>query len=168
MENEKQENKDWCEKLLNKTEEQINKVLEDGLNTENVTYLGKIVDIHKDLKNEKYWKEKLIMRYRYNEYDNYGGGRRRDSQGRYMGMDDSYGRHNRRYRGHEILDNVYDTYGEYENNHTYGNYGGNETKNSLKEMLNSIEDFFGVIMEQAESPEEIRMVKETAKRISDM
>ena len=170
-----EENKDWCKKTKKAIEEQIEKIAEEEINADNITYLGKIVDIHKDLVNEEYWKEK-IMRYRgYDNYgnydtDNYNGGRRRDSRGRYMdGM--SYGRRGvpgsgrGHYRGHEALENVYDTYDEYEENRTYGE---GDTKRPLKQMLNSAEDFFAVIMQEADSPEEIKMVKETARRISEM
>ena len=47
------------ENLLGKVENKIAQVLEvEGLKKENVDYLYKLVDIHKDLKNEDYWRKK--------------------------------------------------------------------------------------------------------------
>lgn len=43
------------EKVENKITELINT---EGVKKENVDYLYKLVDIHKDLKNENYWKVK--------------------------------------------------------------------------------------------------------------
>lgn len=43
---------------LEKVEKQIKEVISDGVKRENVEYLYKLVDIHKDLKNEEYWKKK--------------------------------------------------------------------------------------------------------------
>ena len=54
---EKQETLEY--KLCEKVSEKIKEILEvEGVKRENVDYLGKLVDIHKDLKNEKYWKKK--------------------------------------------------------------------------------------------------------------
>lgn len=58
MEDEKAENtmhKNVLEKVENKITELVNT---EGVKKENVDYLYKLVDIHKDLKNEKYWKVK--------------------------------------------------------------------------------------------------------------
>jgi len=50
--------------ILEKVEEQIETIKSEGVNKENVDYLFKLVDIHKDLKNEKYWK---IKEEKYND-----------------------------------------------------------------------------------------------------
>lgn len=50
--------------ILEKVEEQIDAIKAEGVNKENVDYLFKLVDIHKDLKNEKYWK---IKEEKYND-----------------------------------------------------------------------------------------------------
>lgn len=47
------------ENVLEKVESKINELVNtEGVKRENVDYLYKLVDIHKDLKNEKYWKVK--------------------------------------------------------------------------------------------------------------
>lgn len=50
-ESEKPTNEDVLEKVENK----IAEVIAEGVKKENVDFLYKLVDIHKDLKNEKYW-----------------------------------------------------------------------------------------------------------------
>lgn len=45
--------------VLEKVENKITELLNtEGVKRENVDYLYKLVDIHKDLKNENYWKVK--------------------------------------------------------------------------------------------------------------
>lgn len=45
--------------VLEKVESKITELINtEGIKRENVEYLYKLVDIHKDLKNEKYWKVK--------------------------------------------------------------------------------------------------------------
>ena len=51
--------------VLEKVEEKINELINtEGVKRENVDYLYKLVDIHKDLKNENYWK---VKEEKYNE-----------------------------------------------------------------------------------------------------
>lgn len=45
--------------LIEKVEDRITQIIStDGVIIDNVDYLYKLVDIHKDLKNEHYWKKK--------------------------------------------------------------------------------------------------------------
>jgi len=45
--------------ILEKVEEKIKELMsKEGVKKETVDYLYKLVDIHKDIKNEKYWKKK--------------------------------------------------------------------------------------------------------------
>lgn len=54
---EKQE-KTLTEKLKEVVEAKIEKLLETGVQAGNADYLYKLVDIHKDIENEEYWKIK--------------------------------------------------------------------------------------------------------------
>lgn len=47
--------KEVLEKIETRITELVNK---EGVRKENVDYLYKLIDIHKDLKNENYWKVK--------------------------------------------------------------------------------------------------------------
>ena len=54
-----EEEKTTQDSVLEKVESKINELVNtEGVKRENVDYLYKLVDIHKDLKNEKYWKVK--------------------------------------------------------------------------------------------------------------
>ena len=161
------------EDVLIKTKSEVEKIIkqitENGLITENIELLYKLMDIHKDIENEKYWKEKE-EKMMYRDYDNYGGGRSRDSRGRYM---DSYGRRGvpgsgrRRYRGEEMIDEMSKHYGDYnEGRETYGN--DRETEKSFDKMLQRLEDFTYLVMQEADSPYKIEKVKMTARKISEM
>ena len=97
--------------LKEKVEDSLEKATNDGITVGNVDYIFKLVDIHKDLENEKYWKDKKeAMKMQYRE--NYGR-RMRDSRGRFMEGGrydrDNYGRDNyfRNYRGHDLIDEMF-------------------------------------------------------------
>lgn len=130
------------ERIIDETKKSIKKILDDGIQTTNLEYLDKLVDIYKDAEEVK------NMRYgNYEGYGNYGNysGRRAgyDSYGR-DNYGDNYGRgsygrrgYDSKYRGHDHLDRMYENYGRYEEGRE--RYGANEdTKKSLKYMLESL------------------------------
>lgn len=167
------------ENVLIKTKSEVERIIkqitESGLQTANVELLYKLIDIHKDIENEKYWKEKEEeSMYRGRDYfmdDSYNGGRSRDSRGRYM--DGSYGRRGvpgtgrGRYRGYDMIEEMGEHYGDYsEGRDTYGN--DRETEKSFDKMLQSLEDFTYLIMQEADSQDKIEKVRKTARKISEM
>lgn len=160
------------ERVIEETKKSIKKILDDGIQTTNLEYLDKLVDIYKDAEEVK------NMRYgNYEGYGNYGNysGRRAgyDSYGR-DNYGDNYGRgsygrrgYDSKYRGHDHLDRMYENYGRYEEGRE--RYGANEdTKKSLKYMLESMEDFAHMLKQDAQSEEEVQMIRETAQRIAQM
>ena len=168
------------ENVLVKTKSEVEKIIkqitENGLQTANVELLYKLIDIHKDIENEKYWKEKEEeSMYRGRDYfmdDSYNGGRSRDSRGRYR-EGDSYGRRGvpgtgrGRYRGYDMIEEMGEHYGDYsEGRDTYGN--DRETEKSFDKMLQSLEDFTYLIMQEADSQDKIEKVRKTARKISEM
>lgn len=173
MENEEKTfDKPITEKLKEETEKFIECLLEEGLNSSNVELLGEVVDIHKDLANEEYWKSKKeVMNMRYGNYgrDSYREGRsesygrrRRDSRGRYM----ESGR-GQRYRGHDMIDEMSEHYGTYsEGRERYG--AKEDTMMSLEYMLESMVDFVEMLHEDASSQEEVNLIKKYTKKISEM
>jgi len=59
------EEKAMQDNVLEKVEGKISELVNtEDVNRENVDYLYKLIDIHKDLKNEKYWK---IKEEKYND-----------------------------------------------------------------------------------------------------
>ena len=162
------------DKVKEKTEYIIEDILQEEITEDNIDMLGKLVDIHKDIENEKYWKEKEEnMVYRGRDYfmdDSYNGGRSRDSRGRYM--DGSYGRRGvpgtgrGRYRGYDMIEEMGEHYGNYsEGRDNYGN--DRETEKSFDKMLQSLEDFTYLIMQEADSQDKIEKVRKTARKISE-
>lgn len=176
---EKKETKSTLAKTKEETEKLIDCILEEGIQPENVDFLYKIVDIHKDIANEEYWnkkKEEKNMRYRaygnYNDGGNYGreeyndggnyGRRGRDSRGRYTARG-----YDSKYRGEEMMDEMMYHYGNYnEGREQYG--ADNETMESFKYMLKSFKDFFKHLEKEASSQQEVEMLKKTAREISEM
>lgn len=156
------------ERVIEKTEESITKILDEGLNTTNLDHLYKLIDIYKDAKEVK------DMNYgnyggRHVGYDSYG----RDEYGR-----GNYGEYNRgsynargydrRYRGHDSLDRMYEDYGRYMGDRERYGAGSEDSKKSLKYMLESMEDFARMLKEDATSQEEVMMIKQAAQRIANM
>lgn len=160
------------DKVKEKAEYIITDILDSGINNENIDMLSKVIDIHKDMANEEYWqiKEENIMYRddRYNDYPsmNYGA-RRRDSRGRYM-----EGSRNRRYRGHDMIDKMYDTYSTYMGDReeiNRGNYGAkDDTMKSLEYMLQSAYDFMCMLSDDADSQEEVELIQRYARKMSEL
>lgn len=144
--------------LQTKTEEKICEILEVGIQGNNLEALGELIDIYKDTKE--------VENMRYNEYGNYGNYNDygRDSYGR-----ERYGRrgYDSKYRGYGHLERMGNEYGRY--NESRERYGASEdSMRSLKYMLESMEDFARMLKEEAQSQEEVQMIRQTAQRIAQM
>lgn len=144
------------EKLEKKTEESINKILEEGLNTNNLDHLYKLAKINKLAKEEE----------NMNNYGNYGGRRAgydsygRDSYGEYGNYGEygrgSYGRrgYDMKYRGDDSLDRMAGEYGRYQESRNRYGAGSEESDKSFHYMVKALEDFIMVLKEEAESPQQ--------------
>ena len=148
------------------------------MQTNNIDFLYKMIDVKKDIAEiEKEEQEMMYSNYgnydNYGEYDrSYGGGRRRDSRGRYM-EGGSYGRRGvkgtgrGRYRGEEMMDEMAYHYGNYnEGREQYG--ADEETMKSFKYMLKSFKDYYKHLKEEASSQQEVKMLEDVAREISEM
>ena len=148
------------DKLIETTEKAITNILNEGIQTNNLEHLYKLVDIHKDAKEEE------SMNYgNYGRYGNYNAGGNYGNYNEY----NEYGRRgvDSRYKGHEYINRMYQEYGRYEEERE--RYGANEdTKRSLKYMLESMEDFARMLKNEAKSQEEVEMIRQTAQRIAQM
>lgn len=152
------------DKVIEKMEESINKILEEGLNTNNLDTLYKLSKVKHMAKEDK--------EMNYGNYENYGRGRGYDGYGNYG--EGNYGRENygenygrrgrgRRYRGDDELDRMSGEYGRYqENRNRYG--AGEETDKSFHYMVKSLEDFIKVLYEEAESPQQKQMLRESLQK----
>ncbi len=147
------------EKLKSKTEESIEKILDEGITTNNLEHLYKLTKINHIAKEEE------NMNYgnysgRRAGYDAYGENYGRGGYGEYG----NYGRRGRdmRYRGDEELDRMSGEYGRYMENRRYG--AGEETDKSFHYMVKALEDFIKVLHEEAETPQQKQMLNETLQR----
>lgn len=161
------------EKVKEQVEKKIKEISNQGIQQTNIDYLGKLVDVKKDICEMEMEEENMYRGYdnygeynRYGNYENYGGGRSRDSRGRYMESGrESYGR---RYRGHDMIDDMSETYGTYMENRESGRYGSPETSKAFDYMLKSAKDFFKHLKNEASSQEEVEKIRRTAREISEM
>ena len=147
------------EKLEKKTEESINKILDEGINTNNLEHLYKLTKINHIAKEDE--------NMNYGNYGNYGGRRTGyDSYGSYgrygeYGRDE-YGRrgYDMKYRGEEEMDRMAGEYGRYmESRERYG-ANDQETDKSFHYMVKALEDFIMVLKQEAESPQQKQQLME--------
>ena len=138
-------------KVIEKMEESINKILEDGLNTSNLDVMYKLSKIKHLAKEDENM-----------NYGNYGGRRAGyDSYGRDNYGEGSYGRrgYDMRYRGENELDRMHNEYGRYQE--LRSRYGaGEESDKSFHYMLEAYKDFTKVLFEEAETPQQKQMLRE--------
>lgn len=173
MEEDNKEVKNVNDELKTAIEKSMQSFISTGIQKENLDTLYKLVDIHKDLCNEEYWKDKrrfMKMRYgNYNDYDDYGrqGMKGTGPYSRYRGSYNGYDDY-----GHEMLEDMKDNYGEYrESSDSYnrGNYRAEQNKmQSLEYMLKSAERFFKMLNDEAQSPEEKQLIQKSIRKLGDM
>ena len=150
-------------KLCEETKKAIDTLIEDGMQSSDVQMLSELTKIYKNVKESE--------EMNYGNYGNYGyyNGRNvgYDNYGNYN--DGSYGRrgYDKKYRGHDHIDRMSTEYGRYEEGRE--RYGANQdTMKSLEYMLHSMEDFAKYLKEDAQSPQEVEMIRQTAQRIAQM
>ena len=144
------------EKLIKQAEKSIEKLLDEGLTTNNLDILYKLTDIYKDAK------EVESMNYgNYGEYSGRGPGH--GSYGEYgrggyceYGNYGNYGRRgvDAKYRGEEELGRMAGEYGRYQESRGRYGAGDEETDKSFHYMVKALEDFIKVLGEEAETPQQ--------------
>jgi len=140
--------------LIEKTDEKIKEILNNGIDPNNLEHLYKLSKIRHMAKEEK--------DMRYNDYGNYG--RRYEPYGNY----NEYGRrgYDMKYRGNEYLGEMYDAYNRYSESKNYGAH--EDSKKGLEFMLKSAEDFFRMLRDDAQTPEEQNMIRQALQRMAQM
>lgn len=182
-EKEVKQEKKFDERVIEVVEEKAKKLMESGIQVGNIDYFSKLIDIHKDIKNESYWNEKEeVMKMRYNDYSDGGYGRgnygRRGvpgtGRGRYRG-NYSPSRSNYpagRYGAGEAMETAIEHYGAYSESKdaaNMGNYGAEQdSMKSLEYMLKSVCQFMEMLVDESDSEEEIQLIKSYAKKISEL
>lgn len=138
-------NQELNKKLTEKVEQKLEQISNEGINENNIETLYKVIDIYKDIK------EVECMNYGFGNYGRPGY--------------DSYGRrgYDMKYRGADALDRMAGEYGRY--SESYGRYGhGEETDKSFHYMVKSLEDFIKVLHEEAETPQQKQMLRESLQK----
>lgn len=141
------------ESIKSEVEKILGDISNEGISRDNVDYVYKLVDVHKDLEQENYWEVKKMYygNYRRDGYDDMSyGRRRRDSRGRY--------------RGHDMIEDMRENYDRYSENRRYG---GKDTSESLEYMLESIVCFVEMLEEDA-SEQDINLIRKYTRRIAEM
>ena len=173
------EEQNTMQSLKELVEAELKEIVNTGIQQENLDNLDKLIDIHRDIENEEYWKEKKeVYRMRYYDENRYGDDRYGDN----YRMDRSYGRRGRpmnaprdsrgRYRGpEEKMHEMMEHYGDYtvaSDAANRGNYGAEEdSMKSLDSMLRCVVIFMDMLEENADSQEEAQMIKKYRKKISE-
>ena len=184
-EEKKQEETKVTDKVKEELDKSIKRIMEQGVQTNNIDFLYKMIDVKKDIGQiEKEEKESMYGNYygEYSESGSYGRrgvpgtGRGRYREGNYSESeysDGSYGRRGvkgtgrGRYRGEEMMDEMMYHYGNYnEGREQYG--ADEETMKSFKYMLKSFKDYYKHLKQEASSQKEVKMLEDVAREISEM
>ena len=143
------------ESIKSEVEKILGDISSEGISRDNVDYVYKLVDVHKDLEQENYWEVKKMYYGNYRRYD-------------YDRDDMSYGRRTRdrrgRYKGHDMIEDMRENYDRYSENRRYG---GKDTSESLEYMLESIVCFVEMLEEDA-SEQDINLIRKYTRRIAEM
>lgn len=160
----KEDKKDSLQdRILKKVEDSMETLLKEEITTDNVKTLSELVDIHKDIIEER--KETNNMYGNYGNYNGRGpshGSYGRDEYGEYGNYGENYGRRGRdmKYRGDDSLDRMSGEYGRYmESRQRYG-AGSQESDKSFHYMVKALEDFVMVLKEEAETPQQKQQLME--------
>ena len=147
-------------KAIQITTESINKILDEGLTTnnlENLYVLSKIKHMAKEDESMNYGNYGNYGARRPG-YDSYG----RDNYGEYGNYGENYGRRGRdmKYRGDDSIDRMSGEYGRYmESRERYG-ANSQESDKSFHYMVKALEDFVMVLKEEAETPQQKQQLME--------
>ena len=142
------------DRVIEKTEEKIQHILDEDINVNNLDHLYKLSKIKHLAKEDKEMYGNYGRRPGYDSYGEYG------NYGR-----DSYGRrgYDMKYRGEDEIDRMAGEYGRYQESRS--RYGANEeTDKSFHYMIKALEDFIRVLHEEADTPQQKQMLNETLQR----
>jgi hypothetical protein len=154
------------EKLEKKTEESINKILEEGITTNNLDHLYKLTKINHIAKEEENMNYGNYGNYgaRRPGYDSYGRDNYGENYGEY-GRGGNYGRrgYDMRYRGDDYMDRMSNEYGRYmESRERYG--AGEESDKAFHFMAKALGEYLDFLHEEADTPQKKQMLNETLQR----
>lgn len=139
------------DKVIEKTEEKIKQVIDEDINMNNIEYLYKLSKIKHMAKEDECM----------NNYGAYGRTPGYNAYGNYREGYSARGR-DMKYRGEDELDRVRGEYGRYMESRNYGD--GEESDKAFHYMIKSLEGFIRTIGEEAATPQQKQMLRETLQR----
>lgn len=142
------------ERLIEVTDASIERILNEGLNTNNLDHLQKLTKVRHMAKEDK-----EMM----NNYGNYNGrGPGYNTYGNY-GNYGNYGArgYDMRYRGHEHIDRMSGEYSRYEESRQRYGTNNQETDKAHHYMMESLKDFIKFLYEDAETPQQKQDITQT-------
>lgn len=145
------------DKTIEKTEQSIEKIIDEGLNTNNLDNLLKLSKIkHMAKEDKEMYGNYGARRPGYDSYGNYG------EYGNYGNYGENYGRRGRdmKYRGDDSLDRMSGEYGRYQESRQRYGAGSQESEKSFHYMVKALEDFVMVLKEEAETPQQKQQLME--------
>ena len=145
------------DKLIEKSEEVIKRILDEGLTTNNLDTVYKLTKIKHMAKEDKEMNNYGNYYGRRAGYDTYG----RDNYGEYG----NYGQRGRdmRYRGDDYTDRISGEYHRYmESRERYG--AGEESDKAFHFMAKTLGEYLEFLHEEADTPQKKQMLNETLQR----
>lgn len=147
------------DKVIEKTTESIKKIVDEGLNTNNIEHLYKLSKIkHLAKEDKEMYGNYGARRPGYDSYGEYG-------RGGYGNYGDNYGRRGRdmKYRGDDYMDRMSNEYGRYmESRERYG--AGEESDKAFHFMTKALGEYLDFLHEEADTPQKKQMLNETLQR----
>ena len=138
-------------------EEELKGAIDEGINHDNIDDIGKLIDIHKDIKNEEYWELKEEV---------------------YAMRDGGYGSKKmlpERETRTDADGKIHEVIGHYKH-YVVASHAADmgdrraeiECTNCLECMLEAVYDFICMLEENAGSPEEVQIIKKYRKKVGEM
>lgn len=147
-------NKDTMHTLKEMVEMELKDILSIGIQEDNIDNLGKLIDIHKDLENEEYWKYKK-MKHDHEESE------------MKPSLTKKRGKHLEE-KVHEMMEHC-EHYSEAMDAMDKGDYEAAQiSMRSLRYMLESACQFMDMLAREAKSPEEMQLIRRYARKIGEM
>lgn len=161
--------KDTMESIKDLVETELKELLTIGIQQDNIDNIGKLVDIHKDIENEEYWKKKKEVYEMNYGYEGYGAEGNMGAYGRRGVPGTGRGRRYRGYSGpEEKMEEMREHYGMYSESRNMGGYGAKQdSMKGLENMMGCITECVEMVFEEA-SPEEKQVMHKYIRRMSEL
>lgn len=148
---------DTMHELKEMIETELKDLLSIGIQEDNIDNLSKLIDIHKDLENEEYWKYKKMKHSDSNQEKEIISNNTQKEKCR-----------NLERKMQEMMEHC-ENYSSAVNAMSRGDYEAAEiSMRSLRYMLESACQFMDMLARESKSSEEMQLIRKYARKIGDM